>query len=195
MNLDPQTPGGARNRRVIKILAGLAAVGVLLGLFGGLLGATAIRALGLDDTEMPPPPNTSTTTATSQPTEEPESSEGDTAPDATREDSKSAADKDKKKNKDKKDKKKPKLNATPNHVSPGERINLTGRIPKADPGTQLQVQRLENGDWDDFPVVAETDDNGSFETWVVTGRTGKMKFRMKVMDGSGKTPPTTVKIG
>lgn len=191
MNLDPQTPEGARNRTLLKVVAGLAVAGVVIGLLTGLAGASALRAIGLDPDNPPPPDSVPSTTATSSPeTSEPTETTRATEPTASQDDSK-----DKKNKKKDKDKKKPKLDATPKEVSPGERINLSGKFPKLDNGAVLQVQRLEDGSWDDFPVTVTSDGDGAFETWVVTSRTGKMKFRLKVQESKLATPAATVRIG
>lgn len=69
------------------------------------------------------------------------------------------------------------LSATPGQVGPGERINLTGTYPGAD-NVALQVQRKENGAWVPFADVQAQVRVGTFETYVMTSRTGGMKFRV-----------------
>ena len=70
-----------------------------------------------------------------------------------------------------------KLSATPEQVAPGERINLTGSYPGAD-NVALQVQRKENHAWVPFADVQAQVRVGTFETYVMTSRTGGMKFRV-----------------
>ena len=70
-----------------------------------------------------------------------------------------------------------KLSATPGQVGPGERINLTGSYPGAD-NVALQVQRKENDVWVPFADVQAQVRVGTFETYVITSRTGGMKFRV-----------------
>lgn len=70
-----------------------------------------------------------------------------------------------------------KLSATPQQVGPGERINLTGSYPGAD-NVALQVQRKENDVWVPFADVQAQVRVGTFETYVITSRTGGMKFRV-----------------
>jgi len=70
-----------------------------------------------------------------------------------------------------------KLSATPEQVAPGERINLTGSYPGAD-NVALQVQRKENDAWVPFADVQAQVRVGAFETYVITSRTGGMKFRV-----------------
>ena len=69
------------------------------------------------------------------------------------------------------------LSATPGQVGPGERINLTGTYPGVD-NVALQVQRKENGAWVPFADVQAQVRVGTFETYVMTSRTGGMKFRV-----------------
>jgi hypothetical protein len=76
------------------------------------------------------------------------------------------------------------LSAEQNNVSPNERINMNGQLEPAAGGVELIVQRsLDGGKWGVFPdaddpVTVTTADDGSFSTWVVTGRTGENRFRV-----------------
>jgi len=67
-------------------------------------------------------------------------------------------------------------------VPPGGRINLTGAIDPAVGGVTLNVQRrLPEGDWENFgnnPVVVTTKGDGTFSTYVQTGRTGTIDWRV-----------------
>jgi hypothetical protein len=75
------------------------------------------------------------------------------------------------------------LTASPDQASTYQRVNLTGTYPSG-AGATLQVQRLEGGNWVDFPTSASVS-GGSFSTYVETGRSGPNKFR--VFDaGSGR---------
>jgi hypothetical protein len=67
------------------------------------------------------------------------------------------------------------LKASPRRVSANERINLTGEYRRGE-GRRLQVQRFEGG-WVDFPVSASVSD-GSFRTYIFSGRVGPNRFRM-----------------
>ena len=69
------------------------------------------------------------------------------------------------------------LTATPGEVGQGERINLTGTYPGAD-NVALEVQRQENGAWVSFAGVQAQVRVGTFATYVITSRTGGMKFRV-----------------
>lgn len=68
------------------------------------------------------------------------------------------------------------LSASPAVAAPMQRVNLTGRYPGQD-SVALQVQRLENGTWSDFPVQASVT-MGTFQTYVETGRSGVNRFRV-----------------
>ncbi len=68
------------------------------------------------------------------------------------------------------------LQAFPDKVAPGERINLTGVYQRGE-GATLQVQRLENGSWNDFPVTVSVS-GGIFNTYIITSRTGDTKLRV-----------------
>lgn len=74
------------------------------------------------------------------------------------------------------------LIAEPTTVPELERIDLQGNLEPPVEGVTLVVERrLEDGDWQQFgtdPVEAETRDDGSFSTWVQTGRTGPNEFRL-----------------
>ena len=84
-----------------------------------------------------------------------------------------------------------KLSATPGQVGPGERINLMGTYPGAD-NVALQVQRKENGAWVPFADVQAQVRVGTFETYVMTSRTGGMKFR--VFDPAAKAASNAVAV-
>lgn len=82
------------------------------------------------------------------------------------------------------------LNGTPVFVRPMERINLTGNWAGKD-AVGLQVQRLEGGKWVDFGVQV-TVNVGTFETFVMTGRSGDNRFR--VFDPASNTASNPVRI-
>ncbi len=68
------------------------------------------------------------------------------------------------------------LTISPVKAKPMERVNLTGTYRGAD-NVGLQVQRYEEGKWTDFGVDA-TVKVGTFATYIQTGRSGEMRFRM-----------------
>ncbi|MGH1562539.1 hypothetical protein [Mumia sp. DW29H23] len=176
MDLSKETADGARNRLAVKIVLGLVAAGVAIGLLMGFAGASAIRALGF---KADPPAEPVASSPTSEPTDEPETEPTTPAPTTP---GPSPA------------KKEPAFRASSDKVSPGERIEFSGRAPGLGSGATLQVQRKEaDGDWSDFPVTLETRKGGTFSTWIVTSRTGRWDFRVV---GEGFSSPTaTVEIG
>lgn len=82
------------------------------------------------------------------------------------------------------------LSASPVFVEPGERINLTGTWPGHD-AMGLLVQRNLDGNWTDFGVQTQVT-VGTFDTWVITNRTGDQLFR--VYDPETKTASNEVKV-
>ncbi len=92
----------------------------------------------------------------------------------------------------KKPRKRISLQGFPNQVSPGQRINLTG-VYKGGEGATLQVQRYQNG-WADFPVTASVS-GGIFNTYVMTGRTGKNRFRMLDKASGRHSNPVSISVG
>ena len=83
------------------------------------------------------------------------------------------------------------LQLFPNEVSPGERINLTG-VYQSGEGAVLQVQRFENG-WTDFPVSANVS-GGIYNTYVLTSRTGRARFRVIDHALNRASNPVTVTV-
>jgi hypothetical protein len=68
------------------------------------------------------------------------------------------------------------LAISPVLARPMERVNLTGTYKGAD-NVGLQVQRFEDGSWQDFGVDA-TVHVGTYETYIMTGHSGEQRFRM-----------------
>jgi len=151
---------------LLKALAAVVVIGVVIA-----LGTTiVVRALGLDESDSPGPVGAAPsapaeplpTTAIPVPgeTEDVDPSDGP---------SEEPSDEPRKKGGIQ-------LNISPVTARPMERVNLTGTYRGAD-NRQLQVQRFEDGDWADFGVAANVR-VGTFETYVMTGRAGKQRFRM-----------------
>jgi hypothetical protein len=84
------------------------------------------------------------------------------------------------------------LQAFPTQVSPGERINLTGVYPRGE-GAVLQVQRFE-GTWTDFATVSARVSGGIYNTYVLTSRSGKARFRMTDTASGRSSNPVTVTV-
>jgi hypothetical protein len=85
------------------------------------------------------------------------------------------------------------LTASPLMVQPMERINLTGQWPGHD-NESLLVQRFDGGSWTNFGVQVNVN-LGTFETYVMTGRTGDQKFRVFDPASNTASNDVTVTIG
>jgi hypothetical protein len=83
------------------------------------------------------------------------------------------------------------LSAAQTEVSPMQQIDLTGTYPGGE-GAILQVQRFENGRWEDFPASPVSVSDQTFSTYVQTGVPGLQRFRV-VDTGSGK-PSNEVRV-
>ena len=81
------------------------------------------------------------------------------------------------------------LQANPQTVSSGQRINFSGVYNRE--GATLQVQRLEGGSWVDFPTTA-TVRGGVFTTYIYTGHSGMNQFR--VLDQATGKHSNTVRV-
>ena len=76
-----------------------------------------------------------------------------------------------------KPKKRISLQAGQTAVAPMARIDLTGTYPGGE-GAVLNVQKFDNGSWQDFYSVSATVTNGSFSTYIQTGTPGVNRFRV-----------------
>jgi len=85
------------------------------------------------------------------------------------------------------------LSAGQTSVSSFEQIDLTGVYPLGE-GAILQVQRLEDGHWSDFPVTMSVGD-GTFSTYVQTSRPGVNEFRVIDTDTGTKSNSVKVRVG
>jgi hypothetical protein len=82
------------------------------------------------------------------------------------------------------------LSSSVTEVGPMEEIYLTGVYPGGE-GAVLQVQRFEDGKWQDFPVDAPVS-GGTFSTYVQTAASGVNTFRVR--DTSGPETSNEVKV-
>jgi hypothetical protein len=172
---------------VLSGLAALAGVGVVVGLLvsGGALAATSMLGLGGDDEGgtassqqsmyLPKPSDTLQETGpqiTLQPGEQTPS--GPPSSDAPPEFAIS-------------------LSAASTEVGPMEEIYLTGVYPGGE-GAVVQVQRFENGKWDDFAAVDAVVSGETFSTYVQTAQSGVNRFRVRDTDGPNVSNEVRVKI-
>jgi hypothetical protein len=85
------------------------------------------------------------------------------------------------------------LSASVTEVGPMEEIYLTGVYPQGE-GAVVQVQRLEGGEWEDFPVDAAVSGE-TFSTYVQTAQVGVNKFRVRDTDGPEVSNEVRVRVG
>jgi hypothetical protein len=85
------------------------------------------------------------------------------------------------------------LSAGQTAVGPMEQIDLTGVYPGGE-GAILQVQRLEGGKWEDFPVTASVS-NETFSTYIQTSQPGPNRFRVIDTDTRKTSNEVRVTIG
>jgi len=84
------------------------------------------------------------------------------------------------------------LSASATSVRPFEKIDLTG-VYTGGEGAILQVQRLEGGSWEDFPVTVSVSD-ATFSTYVQTSRPGVNEFRVIDLDTGKHSNSVRVRI-
>ena len=177
-------PRAERNRLLILGVVGLVVAGGLLALFVGLVAGTDGRVFsdavqpatrtGQDrtsDTLTAITPTATTPTATTP------------TPSATAKRTKSPR------------QPRPTLTASPLEAQTYDRIDLTGQFPGLLPGAALQIERRQDGEWVVFPVPLSAQPDGSFATYVQTGRVGENVFRVTDTTSGRSTPPVTVQIG
>jgi hypothetical protein len=159
-----------KDRPVLAGLIALVAVAAVIGVIGGLAALVGSRVLGLDGDAaasseesatsngslyLPEPSITSETVVpetSSSPTAEPVDPSSSTTGSAIT------------------------LSAGQQSVSAMQQIDLTGTYPSGE-GAILQVQRFEDGAWQDFPVTMSVS-NQTFATYVQTSQAGANKFRV-----------------
>ena len=73
-----------------------------------------------------------------------------------------------------------------------QEIYLTGVYPTGE-GAVVQVQRLEDGKWVDFPVDASVSGQ-TFSTYVQTAHLGINKFRVRDTSGPGLSNQVRVTV-
>lgn len=171
---------------VISGIVALIGVGVVVGLLvsGGALLATSLFGVGGDDE------SSGTTSQQSMYLPKPEPTESESGPQITlapgetptQTPTESAA---------------PEfpisLSSSSSSVGPMEEIYLTGVYPGGE-GAVLQVQRLENGQWEDFPVDASVSGE-TFSTYVQTAQSGDNTFRVRDTSGPEVSNEIVVQVG
>lgn len=174
-------------RPVLAGLVALAAVALVIGVLGGVAIMLGARSAGIGDdagesrgastgaaTMVIPDKLTDGETEEAEGTTEPEP--GTVEPSATETTQAQAIT----------------LSAAQVSVSPMQQIDLTGTYPTGE-GAILQVQRMEDGAWTDFPVTVPVSGR-QFGTYVMTSRPGPNKFRVIDTDTQQTSNPVEVTV-
>ncbi|MCW2761468.1 MAG: hypothetical protein JWR85_1669 [Marmoricola sp.] len=167
---DDEGPDGDRSAQVRGALLKALAVVVVIGVVIALGTTIVVRALGLNESDSPGPIGAAPsgpveplpTTALPVPGEDPQDAGPTEEPSASASADAGSGDIE--------------LEISPVNARPGERVNLTGSYRGAD-NLALEVQRFEDGAWQNFGVDANVR-VGTYATYVMTQRTGEMRFRM-----------------
>ena len=170
----------------------LALLGVTLvvGLIMGLAALAGARVLGLSDSSS----STGSDGEASMYLPKPEKTKANNQPEITLapgEESSSAHRPRERETTDKEPKRVISLSASQSEVAPMQQIDLTGTYPGGE-GAILQVQRFENGSWQDFPASPVSVSDQTFSTYVQTGVPGVQRFR--VVDTSTGKPSNEVRV-
>jgi hypothetical protein len=64
------------------------------------------------------------------------------------------------------------------------KVSLTGKSTGIAKNATVQVQRLQNGKWVNFPATTKVTSTSTYSVWVKSGRVGVNKFRV-VAAGTG----------
>ena len=167
-------------RPVLAGLLALTTVAIVVGVLGGLAILGGVKTLGIggstgvvasssqDGLYLPKPSDTPTLTPPQEPRQPPTVATPAPVEDIT-------------------------LTAAQLTVAPMQAIDLTGSYPSGE-GAILQMQRLENGDWTDFPVTMSVS-GGTFATYVLTSRPGENKFRVIDTDTQKTSNEVVVTVG
>ncbi|HEX6197929.1 MAG TPA: protein kinase family protein [Jiangellaceae bacterium] len=168
---DPEPDGSQAVRRTVGVLVGAVFLAVMF-IFGWRL------LIGSGDETQAGPDSVPATTPTEEVVEEETVSESE--PDETEEPTEEPTETE-----DPADEEPAlELEQPPGEVGSGAQIDLDGSIEPAVEGVSLRVERrLDGGDWQPFPdesgqIVATTDQNGAFSTYVITSRQGTNDWRL-----------------
>lgn len=189
-------PTTSAERPVLAGLTALIGVGVGVGLLAGLVVFVATSVLGVRGEQDVDVAGSSPTAGETLYLPDPVETKAPEGPritlDVAPEDLDAAKEEKAEAEEEKKRKDEFTLRAGQKSVKAMQRIDLSGSYPKGD-GSILRVQRKENGDWTDFPVTVSVRD-GSFSTYVMTGKMGETKFRVLDTDSGKKSNTVTVDI-
>jgi hypothetical protein len=182
---DHLTPTPRREHPVLSGLIALIGVAVVVGLILGGAALAGTKVLGINDDDattggatsgdsmsVPWPERTTESSEPSMTFETSEATEGPPESESTAPETQIS------------------LAAGQTQVTPMEQIDLTGVYPGGE-GAILQVQRLEGGKWEDFPVTASVS-NETFSTYIQTSQTGVNRFR--VIDTENRETSNEVRV-
>lgn len=170
-------PQQHRDRPVAYGLLALVGVALVVGLVLGLAALAGARVLGVDGTQTASGPGEEASMFLPKPQRTgPAEGPALTLAPGGEQTAQPDADRGQGEKKKKKKTKVISLSAGQTSVSPMQQIDLSGIYPGGE-GAILQVQRFENGSWQDFPVTVSVS-NQTFSTYVQTGQTGPNRFRV-----------------
>lgn len=172
-------------RPVLAGLLALVAVAVVVGVIGGLGLMIGLNVAGVSGDDAAEPSDSSSASLYLPEPTETEEAEADEEESEEPEESKPTESEEPEENIT--------LSAAQTSVSPMQQIDLTGTYSGGD-GAILQVQRLENGSWNDFPVTMSVSSQ-KFSTYVMTSRTGENTFRVIDTDSERTSNEITVQVG
>lgn len=68
------------------------------------------------------------------------------------------------------------------------KVSFTGKTSGIAKNTVVQVQRLENGKWVNFPATTKVTSRATYSVWVQSGRVGVNKFRVVAANTASAAP-------
>ncbi|MFI5695701.1 hypothetical protein ACIA58_27870 [Kribbella sp. NPDC051586] len=72
------------------------------------------------------------------------------------------------------------------------KVSFTGRTSGIAKNTVVQVQRLENGKWVNFPATTKVTSRATYSVWVQSGRVGVNKFRVVAANTASAAASVTI---
>ena len=72
------------------------------------------------------------------------------------------------------------------------KVSFTGKTTGIAANTTVQVQRLENGKWVNFPATTKVTSKATYSVWVQSGRVGVNKFRVVTAKAASAAVSVTV---
>jgi hypothetical protein len=86
------------------------------------------------------------------------------------------------------------LRATDETVATLELVTLTGSYPGAPPGTELRVQRRDDGAWVDFPLPTVVHRSGRYIARVQLGGVGRYRLRVVAPLTGGRSNVVAIRV-